>query len=90
MAAALLMSVVLGTGSVIPGWDEGLAYFKKGGKGHCIFLSSRLMATGPVLVKSPTKASVFDVEIVDVASDAPRSRRSGTSTSAHRPQVSNK
>lgn len=58
----------VGRGQVIPGWDEGLLLFKKGGKGT-IFIPG-FLAYGknppPGSPFKPFEALVFDVEIMDV------------------------
>ena len=58
----------VGRGQVIPGWDEGLLLFKKGGKGT-IFIPG-FLAYGknppPGSPFKPFEALVFDVEIIDV------------------------
>ena len=58
----------VGVGQVIPGWDEGLLLFKKGGKGT-IFIPG-FLAYGknppPGSPFKPFDALVFDVEILDV------------------------
>lgn len=58
--------LVLGAHSVIPGWEEGLKYFGKGGKGT-IFVPATLgygaQAQGPIKANSNL---IFDVEITDV------------------------
>ncbi len=58
----------LGEGEVIPGWDEGIKLFKKGGKGTLFipgFLAYGKNARPPF---RPFEALIFDVEIVDVKS----------------------
>jgi FKBP-type peptidyl-prolyl cis-trans isomerase len=63
----------LGTGGVIKGWDEGIALFKKGGKGVLYIPSS--LAYGE---RSPSPAIpassvlVFDVEVVDAGAAQPQ------------------
>ncbi len=63
--------LVVGTGSVIPGWDEGLPYFGKGGKGRLYIPSN--MAYGPQGRPGsipPNSTLIFDIEVRDVQ-DAP-------------------
>ena len=65
------LPVAVGTGSVIPGWDEGLKLFAKGGKGKLIIpamMAYGMQGSAPVI--PPYANLVFDVEIVDVK-DAP-------------------
>ena len=59
--------LVLGTGSVIPGWDEGLAFFKKGGKGTLYIPFFQAYGDRPGPGQKPHESLIFDVEIVDVA-----------------------
>jgi len=56
----------LGQGRVIKGWDEGLTYFAKGGKGMLIIpphLGYGSAARGPIPANS---VLVFDVEMVEI------------------------
>ncbi len=62
--------LVLGTGAVIPGWDEGLAYFKKGGKGTLYIPFFQAYGDRPGPGQKPHESLIFDVEVVDVQ-DAP-------------------
>jgi FKBP-type peptidyl-prolyl cis-trans isomerase len=62
---------VIGQGQVIPGWDDGLRQFKKGGKGT-LFIPAYLaydQQLGPS--RKPFENLMFEVEIVDVT-DAPK------------------
>lgn len=56
----------LGAGLVIKGWDEGIAYMKKGGKATLIIPSD--LAYGPNGYRSIPGYStlVFDIELIDV------------------------
>lgn len=58
---------VLGTGSVIPAWEEALKYFAKGGKGRILvpsMLAYGQQGSAPVI---PPFANLgFDIEIVDI------------------------
>ena len=60
------LKLVIGAHSVIPGWEEGLKYFGKGGKGT-IFIPATLgygaQAQGPIKANSNL---IFDIEIADV------------------------
>ncbi len=63
--------VNLGTGTVIPGWEIGLPYFTKGGKGS-IYVPA-MLAYGPQ-ANGPIKAYenlAFDIEIKDVNNKKP-------------------
>ncbi len=60
------LDLVLGTGSVIPGWDEGLAFFKKGGKGTLYIPFFQAYGDRPGPGGKPHESLIFDVEIVDV------------------------
>jgi FKBP-type peptidyl-prolyl cis-trans isomerase FkpA len=64
--------VVIGTHAVIPGWDEGLKYFKKGGKGtlYIPFFQAYGAQPGPGGVQYETL--VFDIEVVNVSDSAPK------------------
>jgi FKBP-type peptidyl-prolyl cis-trans isomerase FkpA len=62
--------LVLGTGAVIPGWDEGLAFFKKGGKGTLYIPFFQAYGDRPGPGQKPHESLIFDVEVVDVQ-DAP-------------------
>lgn len=57
----------VGTGSVIPGWEEGLTYFSEGSKGY-LFIPSKLgygaQGTGPI---KPNSDLVFYIEVEKVA-----------------------
>jgi FKBP-type peptidyl-prolyl cis-trans isomerase len=58
--------LMLGAGEVIPGWEEGLTYFAKGGKGTLIipsYLAYGEQGAGTIPASSPI---VFDIEVVDV------------------------
>ncbi len=59
--------LVLGTGSVIPGWDEGLAFFKKGGKGTLYIPFFQAYGDRPGPGQKPHESLIFDVEVVEVA-----------------------
>ena len=66
------INVPVGTGQVIPGWDEALPYFGKGGKGK-IYVPA-MLAYGPQGSQGaipPYSNLIFDVEIKDVK-DAPK------------------
>ena len=61
-------SFVLGVGQVIPGWDQGLRLFKKGGKGT-IYIPGFLgygKDVGPGSPFKPFEPLIFDVELLDV------------------------
>lgn len=66
------LSIVVGTKSVIQGWEEGLKYFSKGAKGKLIIPA--MMAYGqqgspPVI--PPYANLVFDIEIADIKTPEP-------------------
>lgn len=66
------INVPVGAGQVIPGWDEALPYFGKGGKGK-IYVPA-MLAYGPQGSQGaipPYSNLIFDVEIRDVK-DAPK------------------
>lgn len=61
------ISVVLGQGSVIPGWEEGLALLNEGSKAKCIIPSSLGYGEkGGGQVIPPYSTLVFDLEIVKI------------------------
>lgn len=62
---------MLGTGSVIKGWDEGIALLKKGGKAT-LYIPSTLAygANSPSPKIPPHSVLVFDVELLDIAGEA--------------------
>ena len=68
--------LVLGTNSVIAGWDEGLAYFKKGGKGTLYIPFFQAYGDRPGPGGQPHESLMFDVEVVDVT-DAPQAAPQG-------------
>lgn len=56
----------IGKGQVIPGWDEGIALMKKGGKAKLI-IPSKLAYGGRSAGQIPAFSTlIFDVELVDV------------------------
>jgi FKBP-type peptidyl-prolyl cis-trans isomerase FkpA len=55
---------------VIPGWDDGLKVFKKGGKGTLYIPAFMAYDAQPGPGRKPFENLMFDVEIVDVT-DAP-------------------
>ncbi len=71
------LSVILGTGGVIPGWEEALKLFKKGTKAR-IYIPTTLawgdQGSPPVI---PAYANVgFDVEVLDIV--VPQPQKAGT------------
>ena len=68
---AQALKLVIGQHSVIPGWEEGLKYFGKGGKGT-IFIPATLgygpQAQGPIKANSNL---IFDIEVTDVTAAPP-------------------
>ncbi len=65
------ISFVLGNKEVIPGWEEGIALMKKGGK--AVFVIPSNLAYGPNGAGSlilPYTPLTFDVELVDVTATA--------------------
>jgi FKBP-type peptidyl-prolyl cis-trans isomerase len=61
------ISFEVGQGMVIPGWDEGLQYLKKGSKAKLLIPSP--LAYGPSQrgeVIKPNSILIFDVEVTDV------------------------
>jgi FKBP-type peptidyl-prolyl cis-trans isomerase len=64
--------VVVGTHAVIPGWDEGLKYFKKGGKGTLYIPFFMAYGAQPGPGGQQYENLVFDVEVVNVSDSAPK------------------
>jgi FKBP-type peptidyl-prolyl cis-trans isomerases 1 len=62
--------VQIGSHSVIPGWEEGLQYFKKGGKGTLYIPFYMAYGPRPGPGGQPYENLVFDIEVVNV-SDTP-------------------
>lgn len=59
--------VQVGTHAVIPGWDEGLKYFKKGGKGTLYIPFYQAYGAQPGPGGKPYESLVFDIEVVNVS-----------------------
>lgn len=65
------LTLIVGTNSVIPGWEEGLKLFAKGGKGKLMIpamLAYGMQGAGGAI--PPYANLVFDIEVTDVK-DAP-------------------
>ncbi|MDE3236001.1 MAG: FKBP-type peptidyl-prolyl cis-trans isomerase [Bacteroidota bacterium] len=64
---------VVGAHSVIPGWDEALKFFGKGGKGS-LFIPAMLAygQQGSAPVIPPYTNLFFDIEVADVTTPAPQ------------------
>lgn len=65
--------VVVGSRSVIPGWDEALRLFGKGGKGRIIvpaWMAYGQQGSAPVI--PPYSNLGFDIEVVDVTKPTPQ------------------
>ncbi len=65
--------VVVGSRSVIPGWDEALRLFGKGGKGRIIvpaWMAYGQQGSAPVI--PPYSNLGFDIEVVDVTKPIPQ------------------
>lgn len=56
----------IGTSAVIPGWDEGIKVFKKGGKGTLFIPGFLAYGKNPRPPFRAFEALIFDVEIADV------------------------
>jgi FKBP-type peptidyl-prolyl cis-trans isomerase len=64
------LKFVVGSGSIIQGWDDGLRKFKKGGKGTLYVPAYLAYNQQPGPGHKPFENLIFDVEIADVT-DAP-------------------
>lgn len=62
---------VVGDGRVIRGWEEGLTFFKKGGKGTIYIPAELAYGEQPGPGGQPHQPLMFDIEILDVK-DAPK------------------
>jgi FKBP-type peptidyl-prolyl cis-trans isomerase FkpA len=62
--------VQIGAHSVIPGWEEGLKYFKEGGKGTLYIPFYMAYGPQPGPGGQPYENLVFDIEVVDVSDSA--------------------
>ncbi len=60
------ISFVIGSGTVIEGWDWGIPLFKKGGKGILLIPHQMGYGSQPVGDIPPYEALRFDIEIVDI------------------------
>ncbi|KYP14831.1 FKBP-type peptidyl-prolyl cis-trans isomerase [Flavihumibacter sp. CACIAM 22H1] len=65
----------LGMGQVIPGWDEGLKEFAKGGKGTLYIPGFLSYGSRPGPGGQPNEALMFDVEMVDINDQAPQPKQ---------------
>ncbi|MCC5927998.1 MAG: FKBP-type peptidyl-prolyl cis-trans isomerase [Cyclobacteriaceae bacterium] len=57
----------IGQGMVIPGWDEGIALLKKGGKGKLFIPSKLAYGSRNMGTIQPNSVLIFDVELIDIA-----------------------
>lgn len=62
---------ILGQGRVIPGWDDALRLFRKGGKGTLYIPAYLAYDAQERPGKTPFENLIFDIEVVDVT-DAPK------------------
>ncbi|GAO45647.1 FKBP-type peptidyl-prolyl cis-trans isomerase [Flavihumibacter petaseus] len=65
------ISFPLGQHAVIPGWDEGLTKFAKGGKGTLYIPGFLAYGMRPGPGGSQNEALMFDVEMVNISDSAP-------------------
>jgi FKBP-type peptidyl-prolyl cis-trans isomerase FkpA len=67
----------LGRGQVIPGWDEGIALFKKGTKGKLFIPSTMAYGQNSPSPAIPADAILtFDIEVKDIKDAAPQGQPS--------------
>ena len=68
---------LVGTGGAIPGWDEGLPMFKKGGKGTLYIPGALAYGRNPRPGSpfKPNEALVFDIYVVDVSATPPQQQQ---------------
>jgi FKBP-type peptidyl-prolyl cis-trans isomerase FkpA len=60
------LKFVIGRHAIIPGWDDGLRLFKKGGKGTLYVPAFMAYDAQPGPNHKPYENLIFDVEVVDV------------------------
>jgi FKBP-type peptidyl-prolyl cis-trans isomerase FkpA len=65
----------LGVGQVIPGWDEGIKQFSKGGKGTLYIPGFLSYGSRPGPGGQPNEALMFDIEVVDVHDTMPQPKQ---------------
>ncbi|WP_205511449.1 FKBP-type peptidyl-prolyl cis-trans isomerase [Longitalea arenae] len=65
-------NVQVGTHAVIPGWDEGLKYFKQGGKGTLYIPFFLAYGAQPGPGGKQYENLVFDIEVANVSDTAPK------------------
>lgn len=65
----------LGVGQVIPGWDEGIQQFSKGGKGTLYIPGFLSYGSRPGPGGLPNEALMFDIEVVDVQDSMPQPKQ---------------
>ena len=80
------ISFVLGQGQVIPGWDEGLKVFGKGGKGTLYIPGNLAYGMRPGPGGKPNEALIFDVEMVDISNEAPAPKQNPMMPPVETPQ----
>jgi FKBP-type peptidyl-prolyl cis-trans isomerase len=69
--------VVIGSHQVIPGWDDALRKFKKGGKGTLYIPAYMAYNEQPGPGHKPFENLAFDIEVVDVTDAPPPSANPG-------------
>jgi len=68
-------SLLVGTGKVIKGWDEGLIGMKAGGKRLLVIPADKAYGSRAIAGRIPANSTlVFEVEVVDIPYQPPESK----------------
>jgi FKBP-type peptidyl-prolyl cis-trans isomerase FkpA len=77
---------VIGRHAVIPGWDDGLKKFKKGGKGTLYIPAFMAYDQQPGPGHKPYENLIFEIEVVDVTAAPPPTAPTGMPPGMRMPQ----